>query len=193
MFDTTASEAVWNFPVWKADLHIEEVDTTEEEKKINVNIATLEELSAVENIDTALAEGIIKYREANGTIQELEELHQIEGYSENKHDSLLRTNIVEKTYFIDSIITLTTDSVENDHVDTDQNDPSSLHKYWNYTLTVSEDGTITGGSWVDDTMHPDFAWVPYTNPKSVSDSNSENPYLPYGQLLNHFGTDIDRN
>jgi competence ComEA-like helix-hairpin-helix protein len=192
VFDTTATEAVWNFPVWKADLTIEEADTSEEKEKLNVNLATLEELTNVEEVGSELATAIIKYRESNGTIQDLEELQQIDGYSANKHDDLLRTDIVEKTYFIDSIVTLTTDSVGNSHVDTDINDPDSMTKRWNYTLTVNEEGTITGGSWDDDSNHPDFAWVPYKNPKRFSDTNSENPYLEYGNLLDHFGDEVNR-
>ena len=192
VFDTTASEAVWNYPVWKVDLNIQEVDTSTEESKINVNLATLEELSSHEKIGEELATALIEYREKNGTIQKLSELHGIPGYTLSTHDPLLRTDIIEKTYFIDTITSLTTDSVANEHIDTDINNPESITKYWNYTLTVNEEGTITGGEWSDDNNHPDFAWVPYRNPVRSYNTNSENPYLSYGRLLEHFGDEIER-
>jgi len=192
VFDTTANEPVWNYPAWKADLTIRELDTSREERKLNVNLATLEELSAERAIGEELATKIIEHREQNGTIQELEELHEIDGYKSSKHDRLLRTDIVEKTYSVESVVKLTTDSVDNDHIDRDLNDPESLTKRWKYTLTVNEEGTITGGEWNEDDNHPDFAWVPYQNPRTVSDSNSENPFLHYGNLLDHFGEEVER-
>ena len=192
VFDTDSSEPVWNFPVWKTEMAIEEADMSVEENKTNVNLATIEELAALEQIDEELAKAIVGYREKNGTIQTLEELKEIDGYTPNRHDDLLRTTIIEQTYDVVVEIYLTSDSVDNDHVDSDINAPESFSEIWRYTLTVNEKGTITGGVWENEEDHPDFAWVPYTNPKRSSDSGSENPYLNYGRLLSHFGDDIER-
>ena len=45
---------------------------------------------------------------------------------------------------------------------------------------------------VDPEEHPDFAWVPYSNPHERANGGSENPYLGYGQLLQVVGDDIER-
>jgi competence ComEA-like helix-hairpin-helix protein len=192
VFDTTATEAVWNYPAWKAEVTIEEKDMSREEAKLNINLASLEEMSALEEVDEKLASDIIEFRENNGNIQDLEELLDIEGFSTLKHGKLFRTEIIEKTYDVTAKVRLTTDSVGNTHIDSDQNDPNSITKNWKYTLTVNEQGTITGGVWADEENHPDFAWAPYSNPKYTSSSRSENPYLSYKNIITHFGEEIER-
>jgi len=159
---------------------------------LNINLATLEELSALEEVDQELALSIIDFRESNGNLQTLEELSEVDGYSSLKHDKLFRTNSIEKTYDVVAKVKLTTDGVGNTYVDSDQDDPKSITKNWKYTLTVNEEGTITGGVWADENNHPDFAWAPYSNPKHTSSGRSENPYLSYKNIITHFGEEIER-
>ena len=61
-----------------------------------------------------------------------------------------------------------------------------------YTLEIDENNNIVGGKWEDETKNPDFAWVPYYNPRTKSEQGSENPYLVYRDILNVFGNEIDR-
>ncbi|MBN2418654.1 MAG: helix-hairpin-helix domain-containing protein [Deltaproteobacteria bacterium] len=51
----------------------------EEDKKINLNSATLEELEKVPGLDKELAEKIISIREENGEFVDMDELLEIEG------------------------------------------------------------------------------------------------------------------
>ena len=54
------------------------------------------------------------------------------------------------------------------------------------------DGLVLRGEWADKTSHPDFAWIPYENPTTASSGGSENPYLPYGTLLDVVGQSFKR-
>ena len=57
---------------------------------------------------------------------------------------------------------------------------------------LTQKNNIIGGKWEDDEKHPDFAWVPYNNPRATSRGGSENPYLRYGNLLEIMGDDVER-
>ncbi|MEC7986215.1 MAG: hypothetical protein VX278_13705, partial [Myxococcota bacterium] len=61
-----------------------------------------------------------------------------------------------------------------------------------YTLELDAKGNIIGGEWEDEEKHPDFAWVPYNNPRRADKRGSENPYLVYGSLLNMMGDGVER-
>ena len=87
-------------------------------------------------------------------------------------------------------VLLTTDGVDETHVD--DGDPSHITKYWTYTLITDRDGLVVDGSWQQDDEHPDFAWVPYENPRGSSEGANENPFLRYGDILDVFGDDIER-
>ena len=69
----------------------------EEEKKLNLNAATVEELSKVPGLDQALAAKIIELREENGEFIDMEELLDIPGI-DNK---LLRQ--LKRYLFIESV------------------------------------------------------------------------------------------
>jgi hypothetical protein len=51
-------------------------------------------------------------------------------------------------------------------------------------------GLVLRGSWNDDGKHPDFAWIPYSNP--TYPSGSENPYLTMTSLTGALGVDLTR-
>ena len=71
--------------------------SAQDEEKLNLNAATVEELSKVPGLDKALAEKIIALREENGEFIDMEELLDIPGI-DNK---LLRQ--LKKYLFIESV------------------------------------------------------------------------------------------
>ena len=191
VFDTTASEAVWNFPVWEAYVVMEEQDSNDD-GTLNVNTATLDELAALDGIDERTAWEIVTYRDEHGAFQNMEELLFVDGYDADTMGSLLRTDLRTRVLQVSTDLKFTTDGVAEDHVDTDPNAPESFVESLNYTLELDEKGNIIGGKWKDETTHPDFAWVPYLNPRYTSDRGSENPYLVYENMLDAFGKEIER-
>jgi hypothetical protein len=191
VFDTTASEAVWNFPVWEAFLVMEVADEIED-GTLNVNIATMDELSALDVINERTAWEIVTYRTDNGAFQSMEELKDVDGYNPDTMGEILRTDIRTKTLNVTADLRFTTDGVDEDHVDADPDAPEFFVENINYTLELDEKGNIIGGTWEDETKHPDFAWVPYQNPRKSAQRGSENPYLDYQSVLDSFGSEIER-
>jgi hypothetical protein len=190
VFDTTASEAVWNFPVWEAYLVMETVDELDD-GTLNINTATMDELSALDAIDERTAWEIVTHRDENGAYQSMDDLAFVDSYN-SEMGEFLRIDVRTKTLNVAADLRFTTDSVDEDHVDADPNAPEFFVESINYTLELDEKGNIIGGVWEDETKHPDFAWVPYQNPRKSAQRGSENPYLVYQAILDSFGTDIDR-
>lgn len=191
VFDTTAAEAVWNFPVWEASIKADKTDTTDSEK-LNVNLATADELSELDGISQELARALVEYREDNGNFQNMEELGQVDGYNSKDHSPLLRIEPIEISYDIEAKMRFTDDGVNVKHVGSDGSYPTNFFKTWHYTIKTDAKGTIIDSSWDDEKNHPDFAWVPYHNPRSIESNSSENPYLAYEQIRNQFGSEIER-
>ena len=191
VFDTTASEAVWNFPVWEAYVIMETAEE-QDDGTLNVNTATMDELAALEVIDERTAWEIVTYRDENGAFQNMEELLYIDGYKAETMSELLRTDVRTKILNVTTDLRFTTDGVDEDHIDTDIDAPEFFVENLSYTLELDEKGNIVGGIWEDETKHPDFAWVPYLNPRHQTERGSENPYLVYERMLDTFGTEIER-
>ena len=191
VFDTTASEAVWNYPVWEAFITAEKKNDPES-KKVNINLATVEALSELEAVSEELANGIVKHRETNGNFQSLDELEQVEGYSEKDHADLFRILPLEIVYEMIADVRFTDDNVDHTYLADNQAFPEWFMDKWFYTITVDEEGTILSSQWEDENEHPDFAWVPYHNSKTQEVNGSENPYLVYGDILDHLGSDLER-
>jgi len=99
-------------------------------------------------------------------------------------------NPIERTFDAVAVVTLTTDGVSENHVDSGE--PTNFEETWRYTLVTNKDGVVLRGEWDDERDHPDFAWVPYSNPHQVTNGGSENPYLVYGDLLDVLGEDTER-
>ena len=59
-----------------------------ETPKLNVNVASKEELCTLEGIGETLAERILKYREENGGFETMEELLNVEGIGEGKLNAI---------------------------------------------------------------------------------------------------------
>ena len=82
VFDTTASEAVWNFPAYQADLVMEETTPEGALDLVNVNTADFDTLDELPGIGEALGQAIIEYREQEGAFQEPEDLMDVSGIGE---------------------------------------------------------------------------------------------------------------
>ena len=192
VFDTTASEAVWNFPTWKAEVVMEKTGENFDDSKVNINTADLETLQTLNNINESEAQKIIDWREDNGPFQKTDELKQIINWWDFYW---LRNDITvtpsEMEFDVVAEVTFTTDAVDEMHVDGDR-EPESFTETWSYTLTTDGEGNILGGTWDDENEHPDFAWVPYKNALVTEYNGGENQYINYSRIIDALGNDIER-
>jgi competence protein ComEA len=60
----------------------------DESGKVNVNKATLEELTEVKFIGPAIAEGIVEHREESGPFEALEDLMEVKGIGPKTFDKI---------------------------------------------------------------------------------------------------------
>ncbi|MEC8276228.1 MAG: helix-hairpin-helix domain-containing protein [Myxococcota bacterium] len=192
VFDTTASEAVWNFPTWKAKVAIENTGEKYDESLIQINTADLELLQTLSTVNESDAQNIINWREDNGAFQDKEDLKNVLSWWDYfwiRNKVTVTPN--ERTLEVVAEITFTTDSVDATHID-GLNEPESFTEKWGYTLKTDGVGNILEGTWEDENEHPDFAWVPYKNAISTEYGGGENEYLHYSRLLEALGGDIER-
>jgi len=63
--------------------------------KIDLNKATLEELTQLKGIGEKFAERIIEYREKNGKFQKIEDLMEVKGIGQKKFDAIKDLIFVE--------------------------------------------------------------------------------------------------
>ena len=155
VFDTTATEAVWNFPVYAVDFRIDET-TAKTSQKININTADLTTLQALDELDDDQAKQIIDYRTRNGNFQSIEELEKIPDIEVEKLKDVLSVVDPERSFNIRAEAKFTSDGVDPDHID-DTMGPESFTKVWSYTLVTNPEGMVLRGKWKDDESHPDFA------------------------------------
>lgn len=193
VFDTTATEAVWNFPAWKVSTSLTETTPPVDERKVDINTAGTDRLQSLPGVTQDLAIAILVHREQAGPFQDTDGLLAVTGITPELLDGLREQVTVdppERTFDVVATVTLTSDAVAAEHVDGDE--PESFDEVWGYELVTDEDGTVLRGTWDVEDNHPDFAWVPYSNPASPMSSSSENPYLDYERLLEELGEDIER-
>jgi len=190
VFDTTATEQVWNFPAWQFELTLTETTTggTGESTSglININTAGAEELETLWGISTVRAARTIAYREQNGPFQTIEEIVDVRGigwgiFNRIKENITVSQNTELRTFDGDLRVRFATDGVVASYIDANPNEPNGFWKDWDFTLEASPAGEIISGVWDDDQAgHPDFAWIPYVN--SVYAGRSENSYVHSGNL-----------
>ncbi len=194
VFDTTAGDAVWNFPAWKVALVTNETTPEGAEDLVNVNTADAATLDTLPGIGEAKAARIIEHREYYGPFQTIDELDDVWGIGSSTLEDMrpyVTVTVLERTFDVDAAVTFTTDGVDETWVDSGS-EPESFTENWGYTLVTDVDGVVLRGTWDIENKHPDFAWVPYNNPHTASNGSSENPYLPYGNLLDLVGEDFER-
>ena len=195
VFDTTATEQVWNFPAWGADVSFEETTPAGQASLVNINTATVEQLDELPGIGPSKANKIVAHRETYGPFQAVEDITDVSGVgSATLRDiqDLITVDPVQRTFDVIAVVNITTDGVDEDHVD-GANDPEGYKETWKYSLVTDETGLVIGqGKWEDDKKHPDFAWVPYNNPSSAGNGSSENPFLEYNEVLEVLGDGVSR-
>lgn len=192
VFDTSADEPVWNYPAYWADVTVRETTPGAGGTLVNVNTATSAELQTVSGIGPSLASAIIKYREANGPFQSLDELVNVSGIGNSSLNNMRPYITVdpasnERTFDVTAGVRFTTDGVSETHVDSDVNEPQGFTNTYRYTLTTDKDGRVMKGAWANDREHPDFAWVPYFNDLGPASGGSENPYIAYRDVIRVIG------
>ena len=196
VFDTTAGDAVWNFPAYATDLTVTETTDPTAAAKVNINTASVEELDALPGIGPSKGSAVVEYREFNGPFQTIEEIMNVSGIAEATFADLephITVSAFQRTFDVTAAVAFATDGVSEGHVDTVEYQPQGFTNTYGYTLTTDADGLVTGqGTWNNENQHPDFAWVPYHNADSESSNSSENPFLPYATLIDTLGEDVER-
>ena len=195
VFDTTATEEVWNFPAWSTDLDVTETTPEGLADLVNINTASVEELDVLPLVGPSRGTYIVEYREAHGPFQSIDELIEVEGVGTETLEAvreLVTIDPFQRTWSMKAVVKITTDGVNETWVDTDPNSPKSTTKTYRYTLTTDAEGVVVDGVWKDEKNHPDFAWIPYSNPRNSGNGNSENPFLEWGKVLETVGEDYER-
>ncbi len=197
VFDITADDAVWNYPVYGVDLTVTEVAGAGADGKTNLNTADRVQLDALPGIGLVTADKIIAYRTTYGAFQVIDDVKKVPGMKTSYFDKFKGQVTVavatgERTFNVSAYARFADDGVSETHLDSSPSTPETLDRTWEYTLVTDKDGNVLRGTWADNNEHPDFAWVPYDNPTTTSSGNSENAYLSYGKLLEVVGTSLRR-
>ncbi len=196
VFDTTADAPVWNYPAWWADVTVTETTDTSAASLINVNTADLATLDALPGIGESKGKAIIAYREFHGPFQTIEELTNVSGIGSSTLAGLQDLVTVQvadtsRTFDVRAEVKFTTDGVPEEHIDADMNEPRGFTNIYDYTLVTDAHGVVIEGTWDNEREHPDFAWVPYSNPMGFPRGGSENEFLSYEYIIDAVG-DYDR-
>lgn len=195
VFDTTANEEVWNFPAYGADVTVTETTPGGGEGLVDINTATAEELEALPGIGEALAQAILDYRAEHGAFQTVEELDEVRGIGSGTLDEVrafVTVTPAERTFTVKATVFFATDGVWETHVDDGSPARNGFTETYGYTLTTDSAGTVLSGTWDNEREHPDFAWIPYSNPTTASSGSSENPYLTPSSLDQILKVDFNR-
>ena len=193
VFDTEATEQVWNYPAYGAEV---EIALTDEANTglINVNTADFDTLDSLPGIGSSKASAILDYREDVGGFQTVDELDDVRGIGPATLDKLrplVTVDPVERIFAVTARVDFADDAVEEAHIDDGSPGANGFTKEWSYTLVTDADGLVLRGEWSDDHEHPDFAWVPTSNPATAG--GSENTYLSQSALVDALGVDLTRN
>lgn len=200
VFDTSANEEVWNFPIYGYDMLIDETTPGSGPQKLDVNTATVAQLDALVGITKKQAQNITKYREVNGPFQVIEDLKKVTGMTTSKYNKIkdkISVGVIEqttpeiRTFDVLVELKIASDGVSEDYFnDANPGYPEGFTESYEYSLETDKNGTIIKGIWKDPSKHPDFAWTPYSN--QDYNSSSENPYLKWSSLKKILPESIQR-
>ena len=187
VFDTDSGDQVWNFPAYGAT--VDAVETTKGRADlVNINTADVKALDSLNGIGDTLANRIIDFREDNGPFQTIDELDDVKGIGSatiRKIEEFVTVDPVERTFLIEAAVEFATDGVDEDHVDDGSPATDGFVENYLYELVTDENGKVLRGTWDNIEEHPDFAWIPYSNPSAPS--GSENPYLSNDAVVKSLG------
>lgn len=198
VFDTTATDQVWNFPAWSYELSLTETTTGGAGAAtglININTAGIDGLTTLWGISTVRAQRTIQYRLDNGPFQTTEEIIDVSGIGRGIFNRIADQITVSQDSQLRSFdgtvkVKFATDGVGESFIDVDPESPNSFVDTYVFTLEASPNGEIINSTWDDPEKHPDFAWVPYAN--TVRSGSSENPYLQWTNLEDYLGEGVVR-
>ena len=192
VFDVTAGEQVWNYPAYEYTLNLNETSNGISESSgglININTAGVAELDTLWGVSQTRANRIIAYREAHGPFQDPEDIIKVNGIGRgifNRIRDNITTTVSSQLRTFDGTLSvkLADDGVAAAYIDSVEGQPQSIVRNWPFTLEASPAGEIISGTWDDESDgHPDFAWVPYSNP--IRSGRSENNYLDWSNLRSY--------
>lgn len=195
VFDTTAADEVWNFPAWAAEVTVTETTSGEGAGKLNINTADKDALMTLPGIGETLAKRIVDHRRYEGPFQSVDDLTQVSGIGEALLSDIrdqITTVAVQREFSVTAAVKFATDGVSETHVDVDEDNPQGFTNTYRYTLRTDDTGRVVDGTWANEREHPDFAWIPYSNPTAAATGGSENPYIPYGSFLSLVTRDLQR-
>jgi competence ComEA-like helix-hairpin-helix protein len=161
--------------------------------RVDLNTADADALAELPGIGEVLAERIVDYRTENGPFQTVDEIVEVDGIGNGTLEEVrphVTVDPVERTFEVEASVSFATDGVAETHVDDGDPGREGFVETYAYTLVTDADGLVLRGTWKDDASHPDFAWIPYSNPSNPS--GSENPYLSMTSLTGALGTDLTR-
>ena len=196
VFDTDAGDAVWNFPVLAAMVEVDETTVGGGAGLLNVNTASVEAIDALPYLSTEVAEAVVAYRTDVRPFQSVDELVEVDGIGDatlakiRALVSVQDSAATERTFEVTATVSFENDGVDETYVSTQG--ATAFDEVWRYTLTTDANGQVLRGVWAAEDEHPDFAWVPYNNPRTRTSGSSENPFLAYGALLDVLGEGIER-
>jgi competence ComEA-like helix-hairpin-helix protein len=192
VFDVTAGDQVWNYPAYEYTLTLNETSTgisADGGGLININTAGVAELDTLWGINPNRANRIIADREARGPFQTPEDIIRVNGIGRgiyNRIKDQITTSVSTQLRTFDGTLTvrLADDGVGAAHVDSTEGQPVSIVRNWPFTLEASPAGEIINGTWDNnEDGHPDFAWIPYSNPLRAG--RSENSYVEWADLKDY--------
>ena len=167
VFDTTATEAVWNYPAYAYEMTITDGGIADEGLK-SINSARADELAAIEGVSQEQATAITRRLLREGRVDDLQELLEIDGIEQDTIDAIATVFSVHgerHQWEVETALRFSTDGVAEDHLDAVGGDPEGFTNNYTYTLFTDAQGRVAGGEWTGRSVqeHPDFAWVPYAN------------------------------
>lgn len=70
------------------DENLESASFQESNKKVNINVATIAELTAIPGVGESTAKSIIEYRTQNGRFNTIEDIQNVSGIGESKFNKI---------------------------------------------------------------------------------------------------------
>ncbi len=167
VFDTTATEAVWNYPAYAYSMTIDDAGVADE-GLVSINTARVTALEAVEGVSSEQATVIARRLLREGRVENMSDLLALDGVEQETVDALGTAFSVHgerHEWAVATALIYSTDGVSEDHLDVIDGDPEGFTKNYTYSLFTDADGNVTDGEWTGGSVedHPDFAWVPYAN------------------------------